>query len=70
MKLRNLVLAACLATLALVSFALAHVHGAMHTPRNRWIERQRWFTSRAEEGPVARGAEAARQRDGPQELRV
>jgi hypothetical protein len=37
-------LAASLAMLALVSFALAHVHGAMHTPRNRWIERQRWFT--------------------------
>ena len=37
-------LAACLGTLALVSFALAHVHGAMHTPRHRWVERQRWFT--------------------------
>jgi hypothetical protein len=36
-------LAACIATLAPVSFALAHVHGAMHTPRHRWIERQRWF---------------------------
>lgn len=35
--------AGCLGTLALVSFALAHVHGAMHTPRNRWIERRRWF---------------------------
>ena len=30
-------------TLAAVSFALAHVHGAMHTPRDRWIERRRWF---------------------------
>jgi hypothetical protein len=36
-------LAGCLLTLALVSFALAHVHGAMHTPRDRWIERRRWF---------------------------
>jgi hypothetical protein len=31
------------ATLAVVSFLLAHVHGAMHTPRDRWIERTRWF---------------------------
>jgi hypothetical protein len=36
-------LGGCLVTLAVVSFALAHVHGVMHTPRNRWIERQRWF---------------------------
>ncbi len=36
-------LAACFGTLSLVSFALAHVHGAMHTPRDRWIEHQRWF---------------------------
>lgn len=36
-------LAACGLTLAAVSFALAHVHGAMHTPRDRWIERRRWF---------------------------
>jgi hypothetical protein len=36
-------LAACGLTLALVSFALAHVHGAMHTPRGRWIEDRRWF---------------------------
>ena len=36
-------LGGCLLTLALVSFALAHVHGVMHTPRDRWIERQRWF---------------------------
>jgi hypothetical protein len=33
----------CLLTLAIVSFALAHVHGAMHTPRQRLIERGRWF---------------------------
>jgi hypothetical protein len=36
-------LAACLVTLAAVSFALAHVHGVMHTPRDRPIERQLWF---------------------------
>jgi hypothetical protein len=41
---RPLFLGTCLGTLAVVSFALAHVHGAMHTPRNRWIERQPWFT--------------------------
>lgn len=31
------------ASLCLVSWLLAHVHGAIHTPRGRWIEGQRWF---------------------------
>jgi hypothetical protein len=30
-------------TLALISWLLAHVHGVIHTPRDRWIERMRWF---------------------------
>jgi hypothetical protein len=32
-----------LVALAVTSFLLAHVHGAIHTPRGRWIERQVWF---------------------------
>ena len=32
-----------LGTLALISWLLTHVHGVIHTPRNRWIERQSWF---------------------------
>lgn len=32
-----------LATLCAISWLLAHVHGAIHTPKDRWIERQRWF---------------------------
>lgn len=35
--------ASTLASLAFVSWWLAEVHGAIHTPRNRWIERQSWF---------------------------
>jgi hypothetical protein len=33
----------CLASLSLISWLLAHVHGCIHTPKGRWIERQRWF---------------------------
>jgi len=36
-------LASSVATLALVSWLLAYVHGAIHTPRGRFIERQAWF---------------------------
>lgn len=32
-----------LATLAVASWLLAHVHGAIHTPKDRWIERRSWF---------------------------
>jgi hypothetical protein len=32
-----------LVALGVTSFLLAHVHGAIHTPRGRWIERQAWF---------------------------
>jgi hypothetical protein len=35
--------AGALATLAVISWLLAHVHGAIHTPRDRWVERQAWF---------------------------
>jgi len=30
-------------TLVAISYLLAHVHGVMHTRRDRWLERQRWF---------------------------
>jgi hypothetical protein len=33
----------CLATLSVVSWLLGYVHGVIHTPRNRLIERARWF---------------------------
>ena len=32
-----------LGTLALVSWLLSYVHGCIHTPRNRLIERMAWF---------------------------
>jgi hypothetical protein len=32
-----------LLALTVVSWMLAHVHGAIHTPKGRWIERHRWF---------------------------
>ncbi len=32
-----------LVTLYAISWVLAYVHGVIHTPANRWIERQRWF---------------------------
>lgn len=32
-----------LATLSFISWLLAYVHGVIHTPGNRWIERQAWF---------------------------
>lgn len=32
-----------LITLTFVSWVLAYVHGVIHTPRDRWVERQRWF---------------------------
>jgi hypothetical protein len=32
-----------LATLTGISWLLAHVHGVIHTPGDRWIEHQRWF---------------------------
>jgi hypothetical protein len=35
--------AAAAGTLAVISWLLAHVHGAIHTPKQRWIERQAWF---------------------------
>jgi hypothetical protein len=34
---------AALVTLAGISWLLAHVHGAIHTPRGRWIEGRAWF---------------------------
>ncbi|MFI5300516.1 MAG: hypothetical protein ACHREM_20710 [Polyangiales bacterium] len=33
----------CLASLAIISWLLAYVHGVIHTPRNRLIERMGWF---------------------------
>jgi hypothetical protein len=36
-------LCSSLATLTIISWLLAHVHGAIHTPRDRWIEHRRWF---------------------------
>ena len=33
----------CLATLAAISWLLGYVHGVIHTPRNRLIERMGWF---------------------------
>jgi hypothetical protein len=30
-------------TLVAISYLLAHVHGAIHTRRDRWIERRWWF---------------------------
>jgi hypothetical protein len=30
-------------TLGIISWLLGYVHGAIHTPRNRWIEHQAWF---------------------------
>ncbi len=33
----------CVATLALVSWLLAYVHGVIHTPGDRLVERMRWF---------------------------
>lgn len=35
--------ASMLATLAVLSWLLAYVHGCIHTPRDRWIEHMRWF---------------------------
>jgi len=32
-----------LATLALISWLLAYVHGVIHTPGDRWIEHQAWY---------------------------
>lgn len=41
---RNIVfLGSVAATLAIISWLLAYVHGAIHTPKNRYIERTRWF---------------------------
>lgn len=31
------------ATLSFISWMLAYVHGVIHTPGNRWVERQWWF---------------------------
>jgi hypothetical protein len=36
-------LASTFGSLALISWLLAHVHGAIHTPGDRWVEHQRWF---------------------------
>ncbi len=36
-------LASSLATLSVISWLLAYVHGVIHTPRDRWIERRAWF---------------------------
>jgi hypothetical protein len=36
-------LGAASATLGVISWLLAHVHGAIHTPKGRWIERRGWF---------------------------
>lgn len=36
-------LASSLATLTIISWLLAYVHGCIHTPRDRWIEHHRWF---------------------------
>ena len=35
--------ASALVTLAAISWLLAYVHGVIHTPANRWVERQWWF---------------------------
>jgi hypothetical protein len=35
--------ASALGTLTLISWMLAYVHGVIHTPRDRWVEHQRWF---------------------------
>jgi hypothetical protein len=35
--------ASVFATLALISWLLAYVHGVIHTPRDRMIEHMRWF---------------------------
>jgi hypothetical protein len=41
---RDLVfVSASLGALSLVSWLLAHIHGCIHTPRDRFIERQGWF---------------------------
>jgi hypothetical protein len=32
-----------LGTLSVISWLLAYVHGAIHTPGDRWIEHTRWF---------------------------
>lgn len=32
-----------LVALSLISWGLAYVHGVIHTPGDRWVERQRWF---------------------------
>jgi hypothetical protein len=32
-----------ISTLAFISWLLAYVHGVIHTPRDRWVERMRWF---------------------------
>ena len=41
---RNLAfVASCLGTLAVISWLLAYVHGVIHSPRDRWIERRAWF---------------------------
>lgn len=36
-------LGSTLAALAVISWLLAYVHGAIHTPKDRWIERRWWF---------------------------
>lgn len=36
-------LVSCLVTLSLISWLLGYVHGVIHTPRDRWVEHQRWF---------------------------
>lgn len=36
-------LLACTGTLGLLSWLLAYVHGVIHTPRGRLVERQAWF---------------------------
>ncbi len=41
---RNVVFFASVATtLAVISWLLAYVHGVIHTPRDRFVERMRWF---------------------------
>lgn len=35
--------ASVLGTLGFLSYLLAYVHGVIHNPRGRWVERQRWF---------------------------
>lgn len=36
-------LASATVSLLVISWLLAYVHGVIHTPRNRWVERQAWF---------------------------